>query len=119
MNGMTQSLNEDLDGDSHTSVGGRVGRQTRAYRCGCGASLFFANTQCLACGSALGYLPDQVALATLDPATEPDAWRARGRPELLRFCANRQAAAACNWMVLASGAETHCLACRLNRTIPD
>src|SRR5262249_58344756 len=36
-----------------------------------------------------------------------------------KFCANRESAAACNWLMLASNPKTLCIACRLNRTIPN
>jgi hypothetical protein len=81
--------------------------------------VFFANTLCLACQSQLGYLPDEGRIAALDPGPEPGTWRAQGRSELLKCCANRDAAAGCNWMIYAANPKTHCIACRLNRTIPD
>jgi hypothetical protein len=97
----------------------RIGRHTRVYRCRCGNPLFFANTQCLACGSQLGYLPDEGRVAALEADLETGHWRAYDRPKALKFCANRALAAVCNWMVFADNASAYCVACRLNRTIPD
>ena len=92
---------------------------SRAYRCRCGNPLFFANTLCLRCRSPLGYLPDEGRIAALDPGPEPGTWRAEGRAEPLKFCGNRASAADCNWMMLAANPAKHCIACRLNRTLPD
>lgn len=97
----------------------RIPRHFRAYRCRCGAPVFFANTQCLTCGSELGYLPDEGRVAALEPGSAPGSWRVEGRAEPLKFCANRQAAAACNWMMFAADLKSHCVACRLNHAIPD
>ena len=109
-------------GDSpamHKALDGRAARHSRFYRCRCGNPMFFANTLCLACQSQLGYLPDEGRIAALDPGSEPGTWRAQGRSELLKCCANRDAAAGCNWMMYAANPKMHCIACRLNRTIPD
>jgi hypothetical protein len=93
-------------------------RYTRSYACRCGNRIFFRNTQCLACKSQLGYLPDQRRVAALDPGIEPGTWRVEGRDDLLRCCANRDSPAICNWMTPARAGTDYCLACRLNRTIP-
>ncbi|MGO4330204.1 putative zinc-binding metallopeptidase [Cupriavidus sp. 2TAF22] len=97
----------------------RVERHSRAYKCRCGNHVFFRNTLCLACNSPLGFLPDEGRLGALEPGPEPGTWREEGRKELLKFCANRDSPAACNWMIYAHNPQPHCIACRLNRTIPD
>ena len=117
---LLQSLGEGL---AVTAQGAtpeaRIPRHSRAYHCRCGAAVFFANTQCLTCGAQLGYLPDEGRVASLEPGPELGSWRVNGRPERLKFCANRIAAAACNWMLFAANPKTHCVACRLNHAIPD
>jgi hypothetical protein len=70
-----------------------------------------------ACQSQLGYLPDEGRIAALDPGPAGHL-DARGRKELLKFCANRESPAACNWMMYAANPKSICIACRLNRTIP-
>jgi hypothetical protein len=97
----------------------RLARHSRLYRCRCGNPVFFLNTQCLACGSQLGYLPDEGRIAALDRGAEAATWRAEGRTELLKACAHRESPAACNWMLFAANPKAHCIACRLNRTIPS
>lgn len=97
----------------------RVARHARSYRCRCGNRLFFRNTMCLACQSPLGYLPDDGHLVALDPGPAAGTWRADGRPEPFKHCANRESPAICNWLIDAHNGSDYCIACRLNRTIPD
>ncbi|ROL86016.1 zinc-binding metallopeptidase family protein [Pseudomonas chlororaphis] len=96
-------------------------RNTKVWQCRCGQSLFFRNSQCLACSAALGYQPEQSRLSSLQPGPEADTWRLDVDPQagLFRRCANLDTPAACNWLLPAHGAATLCVACRLNRTIPD
>jgi hypothetical protein len=111
-----ERLDEGLSSEAQPA---HLTRHFRAYRCRCGAPLFFANTKCLTCGSQLGYLPDEGRIAALDPESASANWRAEGRRESLKFCANRDSAAACNWMLFAANPHAHCIACRLNRGLPD
>ena len=39
--------------------------------------------------------------------------------DTMKSCGNRDSPAACNWLMFAANPKTHCVACRLNRTIPD
>jgi hypothetical protein len=97
----------------------RVARHARSYQCRCGNRIFFRNTLCLECKSQLGYLPDEARVAALDPGPAPGTWRVQGREDVLKFCANRDSAAICNWMTDARNSSSHCIACRLSRTIPN
>jgi hypothetical protein len=97
----------------------RVSRHSRSYRCGCGNRIFFRNTLCLACDAQLGYLPDEGRVAAVEPGTAAGTWRAEGRADPLKFCANRDSPAICNWMLNAQDGSSYCIACRLNRTIPN
>ncbi|MBP5076037.1 putative zinc-binding peptidase [Pseudomonas chlororaphis] len=96
-------------------------RNSKVWPCRCGQSLFFRNSQCLACSAALGYQPEQSRLSSLQPGPELDTWLLDVDPQagLFRRCANLDTPAACNWLLPAYGAGTLCVACRLNRTIPD
>ncbi|MDP1955720.1 MAG: putative zinc-binding metallopeptidase [Polaromonas sp.] len=103
----------------------------RAYHCQCGSPVFFRNSTCLACGTALGYDAAQASLLPLIPGTEHDtwvAWRTDDAPvdaasaAVYLRCANLHTPAACNWLVPVSKDAPQallCQACRLNRTIPD
>jgi hypothetical protein len=97
----------------------------RAFSCACGRPVFFRNSQCLACGRALGYAATRGALLALEPLRggrwRDAAARVRGSARYRR-CANLDTAAACNWLLepdeQAAG-HTLCRCCRLTRTVPD
>ncbi len=93
--------------------------QRKVANCTCGQAIFFPNSECLACGNALGYAPDQGTPTALLPA-EGGLWQL---PEttsgLYRRCANLDTPAACNWLVPAESGDGFCVACQLNHTIPD
>jgi hypothetical protein len=94
--------------------------------------VFFRNSTCLACGTPLGYDPDQARVLPLMPGAEPGTWlawqsgdgtkQADAAPPAYARCANLQTPAACNWLVPVGADQPQmplCRACRLNRTIPD
>ena len=101
----------------------------RAYECQCGRPVFFRNDSCLHCKTPLGYDPERVLLRPLEPADEPETWRAmpvQGDDasvplDIYRRCANHCSAAACNWLVPIAESSSHplCRGCRLVRTVPD
>ena len=100
---------------------GEHSRNSKVWPCRCGQSLFFRNSQCLACSAALGYQPEQSRLTSLQPGELADTWVLDADPQAgaYRRCANLDSPAACNWLLPADQCETLCIACRLNRTIPD
>lgn len=101
----------------------------RLYRCKCGRPIFFRNSLCIACRAPLGYDPERGMLYPLRPVSRDGIWCVAGRrfgnDRHYRRCANLELAAGCNWLipVAAGDAESNahplCVACRLNRTIPD
>lgn len=98
----------------------------RSYRCQCGRPVFFQNSQCLACKTPLGYETEQGHVIPLEAGPEPDTWRKFGAPKespLYLRCSNFETAAGCNWLVPAADLpeddDSLCIACKLNRTIPD
>lgn len=126
----------------------RIGRARRAFHCRCGRPVFFRNSVCLGCGTALGYDPQRLALFPLVPATRPGVFApatAGASSRRYRRCANLDSPAGCNWLVplaratpdvapiespidAATGAPTEaltdappplCACCRLTRTLPD
>ncbi|MET0210313.1 MAG: putative zinc-binding metallopeptidase [Burkholderiaceae bacterium] len=100
---------------------------SRAYRCQCGRPVFFRNTQCVNCGSQLGFDPVSLAVVALRPAASPELWAIAGadRGDLYRFCSNRQSASACNWLIappfVASTriGDGLCVSCALTRRMFD
>ncbi len=84
----------------------------------CGQLLYFENTRCERCGTTLGYLPSAEILSALEPKGD-NLWEPlaqSGRTYI--FCANA-AHGVCNWMAPAEEARQFCIACQLNRTIPN
>ena len=100
----------------------------RNYRCVCGTTVYFENSQCLVCGRALGYVPDFATLSALEPARSesggPGRWRAvspaaGGGDRLYRQCANYTRERVCNWMVPVEDPHAFCASCRLDDVIPN
>ena len=91
----------------------------RFYTCRCDRQVFFRNSLCLGCGAALGYEPRSLRVASLEAGAEPGTWRMPGDDSTYRRCGNFHSAAGCNWLVETSDPDPFCIACRLNRTIPD
>jgi len=97
-------------------------RSKRAFRCDCERPVFFHNSQCLGCGAPLGYEPILGELRTLRPDKEPGIWRLTGDSTThcdYRRCANFDSPSGCNWLVTVDEVSPFCIACRLNRTLPD
>ncbi len=97
----------------------------RAYRCQCGRPVFFRNSRCLACGTALGYEPELARVLPLQPGPREGEWQLHGadaQAPRYRRCGNFDSPAGCNWLVPVDAqgqAPLLCRGCRLNRTIPD
>lgn len=86
----------------------------------CGNTVFFENSHCARCGSALGYVPDEQRLVAFVSLAEAVPWERAGEPGTpLRPCANRMQHALCNWMVDTGIDGALCASCRLNLTVPD
>jgi len=96
----------------------------KLFRCHCGNTLYFNNTECLQCGRKLGFLPDQLRLAALEPDGD-GRWKslnAEGEDQTslrYRWCLNGINLDACNWMVPDDDPDPYCMACRLNQVIPN
>jgi hypothetical protein len=87
----------------------------------CGQVLYFENSQCEKCHYALGFEPTQRELLPLLAEPDGHTYRIFGEPEdasTFAYCANH-AHDACNWLVPSDSPTPFCMACDLNRTIPD
>ena len=119
MNGLFDTVLEELKSfwkKPHTP------RTKRAFRCDCGRPVFFRNSQCLGCEAPLGYEPMRAELRTLQQGQTADSWRLAGDSTTrqdYRRCANFDSPAGCNWLVPADESSALCIACRLNRKLPD
>jgi hypothetical protein len=124
----TRSLFDDLEGQE-SSIGYDDGlpHLQRTYTCRCGSLIFFRNSFCLNCRTALGYDPIVGKVLPLDKGPTAGTWvladkHVSGKADLYWRCANVSTAAVCNWLVPISGVtnpQSLCVSCRLNRTIPD
>lgn len=107
---------------------------SRAYKCGhCGKPIFLRNSLCINCGQAVGYDPlrrTMVALTPVEgPQAQPGLFEVTGEAgSRVMSCANLTTAAGCSWLIPANAEGTFeyanqypgfCLACSLNRTVPD
>lgn len=88
----------------------------KIFRCSiCRTPVYFENTACTACGTAMGFARRPVAMCAIED-TGMARVKTDGGEHVLKRCANYEQEA-CNWLVASD--EEFCLACRLNRTIPD
>ena len=94
-------------------------RHSRTFLCRCGNHVFFSNSLCLGCQAPLGYLPGEARLVPLDPGSQPGTWVVEGAGPPQKYCGNRDMPAHCNWLLAADDPNPLCIACRLNRTIPN
>ncbi len=83
---------------------------------------FFQNVSCVNCHRELGFLPDCLALTSLDPV-EKGLWRPttkEAQGALYKKCVNYEKENVCNWMVPRQEQDAEfCVSCRLNEIIPD
>jgi hypothetical protein len=86
----------------------------------CGNRVYFKNVQCVSCGHALGFDPDALAVVALAPDDATGLYRriAGDTAQALRYC-NNAVHGACNWLTRADDPNVMCVACDLNRTIPN
>lgn len=83
----------------------------------CGNDIHFDSRMCVACGSQLGFLPENVAMTAIAPMD--GGWRALAAPgNAVRLCQNH-GSVGCTWLIPPDQPSPFCLACRFNRTVPD
>ena len=89
----------------------------------CHQVVFFESVTCVHCGQRLAYLPDSNAIAALEPVYggqgTASLYHAIGTANRYRLCENATQHSVCNWAVAERDDNRLCVACRLNRIIPD
>lgn len=93
----------------------------KTFRCTCGNTLYFENSECLRCGAKVGWCPGCESVATLLP-DEDDGFRCANSHcgTALRLCHNYAVEAVCNRCVpQPAEAGALCDCCSYNDTIPD
>jgi hypothetical protein len=78
----------------------------KTLRCSCGQQLYFENSRCLKCGSAVGYAPEAGSMLRMDENTH-------------RLCRNRVDYSICNWLLDADDSNALCRSCRITRVTPN
>ncbi|MGK7294947.1 MAG: zinc-binding metallopeptidase family protein [Candidatus Wenzhouxiangella sp. M2_3B_020] len=93
----------------------------KTFRCTCGNTLYFENTECMQCHRVLGFLPEDLVLSAFERGRD-GSWLAlapEARGHHYRQCRNYSDHNACNWMVADDDPNPFCIACRLNDVIPN
>ncbi|MDO6441651.1 putative zinc-binding metallopeptidase [Marinobacter sp. 2_MG-2023] len=91
----------------------------KMFHCGqCASLLYFENSCCTSCGTSLGFAPDVMDLLAIN-SKDADTWEDVSNGNQYKLCGNYRNQGACNWLLPVSDTHTFCIACRLNRTIPD
>lgn len=93
----------------------------RNYSCSnCGNTVYFENVQCVSCGCAIGFDSGSLAMIALEPQSEPGLYRKIDgtSQDLFRYCSNAEFGV-CNWLTPANDPNHRCVACDLNRLIPN
>lgn len=92
----------------------------KTFRCThCHQPIYFENVRCENCGSALGFIPNERAMASFE-VRDDGPWRVLGRDDgyVYRACRNYRVENVCNWMVRPDDPEELCDCCRLTEIIP-
>jgi hypothetical protein len=77
------------------------------FTCDCDNVLFFGSSKCLKCGGRVGYDPQGGVMLRLRPGGA------------MKLCDNGVKHGVCNWLLPADSSAALCVACAMNRTIPD
>lgn len=89
----------------------------KRFQCRCGQAIYFDSTDCVNCGSLLGF--DRESLQLLSVAAEADGTLVADNGARYKPCRNGVEFKVCNWLIPAASPDDWCWACRFNRTIPD
>lgn len=93
----------------------------KSFSCSyCDNTVYFKNVRCLQCGHDLGFLADELRMVALLPRAQGGYARLTGDGAhgAHHYCANA-AHGACNWLTDDPEGQALCVACGLNRTIPN
>ena len=91
----------------------------KLFKCAhCGQLVYFENSFCEICKHPLGFVPEDLNLITL-VADEGTFYSVEGdKSRRFNYCVNHNYDV-CNWLVQADSSHPFCLACKLNRNIPN
>ena len=91
----------------------------KLYQCShCGLRVFFDNRFCEACGSRLGFVPQELNMVSFS-VDDAGAWTRLGpQGPAQKPCGNYAVEGVCNWMLDASDPHLQCVSCRTTMVIP-
>ena len=88
----------------------------------CGQPVYFENIFCLQCNAFLGFDPDKLDMIALREADNNsyvvDKSEKNEPATRYKYCINKKYNV-CNWLLHFESESQYCIACNLNRTIPD
>lgn len=97
----------------------------KLFKCDhCGQPVYFENTFCVQCNASLGFDPQRIDLVALQPAEDNSYTFFDSKEKVTpstpryKYCSNKQYNV-CNWLLPHDSEGEYCIACNLNRTIPD
>ncbi|MDH5324880.1 MAG: putative zinc-binding metallopeptidase [Gammaproteobacteria bacterium] len=93
----------------------------KRFFCQCGQEVFFDSRYCQACQLAVGYDPNKAMILSLEPGGD-NTWVSTLDRTQYHLCDNGRLHGVCNGLIEAENASSTnklCVACSLNRTIPD
>jgi hypothetical protein len=96
----------------------------KLFKCDhCGQLVNFENYSCLNCHASLGFDPQRMEMISLETSSDGltlirKQQSADPDENSFRYCLNQQHLV-CNWLLPAISTSSYCVACNLNRTIPD
>ena len=83
----------------------------------CGQDIFYENDHCLRCKSALGFIYKEMTMSAF--SNKEGVLHSYLNEKKYKYCQNSKNHQACNWVLDLKSKHNLCLACRLNRTIPN
>ncbi|ANF82012.1 hypothetical protein A3K93_07245 [Acinetobacter sp. NCu2D-2] len=90
----------------------------KIFQCShCENVVYFDNQFCTACHSVLGFDSRQLKMCALTPE-ENQSYKEPASQITYKFCANH-IYGVCNWILEKSDSHDFCIACRVNRVIPN
>ena len=84
----------------------------------CHQPVYFDNNYCTSCQHVLGFDAKQMQMVALEGSEDTAIWTEPSSQTQYKFCQNKQYHV-CNWLLLETDQHEFCLACSLNRVIPN
>jgi len=90
----------------------------KLYTCSnCHNPLYFENSICLHCKREVGFDAHKLVLIT-SVESDDEFSKPTGKKDVYKYCQNK-ANNTCNWLLPIEDTHNFCIACQLNRTIPN